>query len=98
MYRYLYLIAALYGVVRLFWWVRSASSDLVDLGLAALFIGLGVVYFFEEAKHRSQALAIRYLFGIALLWVAAQWDQPLIVWGVALFILITAVIDTFWPG
>jgi|GEM_PF-1957634 len=98
MFKFLYLIASLYGVVRLYWWIRSAAADTVDLGLALLFIGLGVVYFFEEAKHRGQALAIRYLFGLGLLWTVARWEQPFFMWVIAIFILVTAAIDTFWPG
>jgi len=91
------IIILLYGLFRLISWLRVPHSDYFDLLLALLFICMSLVFLLHSTKYNYIGLGFRYLFGLFVVGIAYFVDQTLFMWIVALFILITAIIDTIWP-
>lgn len=94
--RVFYALAAMYGLFRLYLWVQSAEKMLVDLLVALFFLSLGSVFLFNASQERFVTLVLRYLLGLLLLGIAAYWEPTVLMWGMGLFVLIFALVDTIF--
>ncbi len=95
---YLHIITLLFGCLIFIQWFTDNEPIPIFLPLSILLICIGLVNTFTEFGRFGYALFLRYMTGVLFIYIGLTYSPHPLIWGGGLFVLITAMIDQYWPA